>query len=292
MRKNKNGKSIRSKIVFGYSRIYMLISFILLILFFGGLYFGGYYYAQSHVEDDIQSVLKALPEYNEDIDVEELYETANKLMPSYVLRYDVIYEETKIRQEDIYYRSNFYLSDTYNNNEMIYIEILKEATGAYVEDNNGQYMTIAPITPTPEPTPNQNATLAPDEIAHYDEADLIDGYVTSTYLNVRVGPGVTYTPIAQLTYGTKISIIEEGEWDKILLHGNVVYVASLFVTTGESPTPTPAMGNEFWLTQEVHLFSKSGTATYTTGSFDWGQYRGPLNNLKEIYRLYSVKRVS
>ena len=95
MKSKKGGKSIRSKIVFGYVGIYILISFIWLVVFACAVYIAGYCALQDYVKSDLGIIMKELPKYD-GTNEEELYNIVQSKMPNYVIRYDMIYQKQKI----------------------------------------------------------------------------------------------------------------------------------------------------------------------------------------------------
>ncbi|MCK5128473.1 MAG: ATP-binding protein [Clostridiales bacterium] len=270
MRSKKNRKSIRSKIVVGYIRIYIIISFILLLALVSTLYFVGFVGTQSYAKDDIQEIIHNLPKYNETIDVEDIYNKTAKLMPDYIIRYDLFYESVNIKEEDLY-------------DNTIYINIKNDYIDLQLPvDIN--IKTEPSITPKPITTVDTEKKVLKD----FENVQPILGYVTANELNVRSGPSMAYEIIDIVKYGEEIKILEQGSWHAILHKDELAYVGSEYTIIGSNkPEPTPNPNDDFWRIHSEHLFSKSGTSTYTTTSFDERQRDSSFYNLKEIDRLYA-----
>lgn len=286
MSKKRNGKSIRSKIVFGYVKIYILISFVLLIVLVCTAYIAGFYVMQDYVDDDLRSVLNKLPEYGE-ISNEELYALTDDLMPSYVARYDLLYEFERVKLEDI--KSHYSYAEMQNsNNSKPQINLSTQAPmPTPIPTAAETYMSTQ--TPTPPPQATGTAITVND-------IETIKGFVTSTVLNLRLGPGTENQPVYVLRYGDELRIIKTNyhdNWHQILYNGQELYVSGRYVVISDiAPTPTPNEYSEFWRntqnTQE-HLFSKSGLQSYTTNSFDYNQHYNAIVNIKEISKLYIIQ---
>lgn len=250
MKDKRGGKSIRSKIVFGYARIYILISFLFFIIIVATTYLTGFFVAQNYIAGDMMNVLDKLPKY-EDTSDDELYEFVNAAMPSYVVRYDFTYNKERLNPNEALY--NYFISP--------------EASPAPVHESVEQ-----------------------EDAQDYAAQDLTAGYVTIHSLNMYMGPGNQYDILFSLDYGTKVEVVEEGEdWNKIIYENNVAYVESRYVMIGDV---TPPPYDKYWGNVEEHLFSKSGTESYTTNSYDGEQAYNPFYNLIEINRVYKSSNKS
>ncbi len=230
---NKNSSSIRKKIVYGYMRMYCFISFILLLIFIVASYIAAFYATQEYLINDIAKVLNKIVEYkNEGLNTEELYTEASKIMPSYVRRYDLIAQTSKVKEED-YYNSNYYNNVKSGNNQGFGIFISIEETPQ-----------TAMATPTPMPAVSASEADLTD--SNYKLEDLRKGYVTSTSLYIRQSPDINSGIIYQAVFGSEIYIIEDlGEWYKVLYEGKELYAVSKLITIGVQPTETPPAFDEY-----------------------------------------------
>ena len=260
----RNGSSIRKKIVRGYIRIYCFISFILFFLFVAGAYVTAFYAAQEYMRADIETSLREIAELRQEGQgAQALYEEAEKIMPGYILRYDIIETESKVKEEH-YYDRNYYRGDS-----------------------SGMDEPMATIQATPTPRPATASDQPTEELLDYDTDDLEKGYVTSGTLNLRQYPSIDSVIFFNVEYGTEIPIIEDlGEWYKVLYEGRELYATSRLISLGAQPTPTPPIYDEFWQAQSQHLFSKKGPEYTTESAFDWNQTGNAAVSLKEPYLLY------
>lgn len=85
-------------------------------------------------------------------------------------------------------------------------------------------------SPTPDPTPNPSPVKTM--------------YVTADNLNVRTGPGTSYSSVGYLSKGTAVEMLgEENGWAKINYNGSYAYVSKGYLTENKSsqtPLPIPS----------------------------------------------------
>ena len=274
----KNSSSIRKKIVRGYVGMYCFLAFLLFMIFIAGVYATAFYAAQEYLRNDLNQVLSDVVEYKKQgLEGQELYEKTQGIMPGYVIRYDIIETSRKIKEED-YYNNNYYYGIKNNSSD-------NQSIGVY----------IAASTPLATPTPMPDATVTQSESQplEYDEADFTKGYITSESLYIREFPDIASDIIYDLDYGTQVNIIEDlGEWYKIYYEGKELYAASKLISLGPEPTPTPEIYDEFWESEETHLFSMKGPDYTTEGSYDYNQLGNAAASLKEPYTFYISSYVS
>lgn len=269
----KHSSSIRKKIVRGYVGMYCFLAFLLFVIFIAGVYVTVFYAAQEYLRNDLEQVLSDAVQYNnQGLAEQELYEKTQKMMPGYVVRYDITETTRKVKEEN-YYGRNYYnnIENSSNGNQSIDINIINEP---------------APIV-TPTPMPSDAVTQTQEEPLEYDEGNLTKGYVTSTNLYLRDNPDIDSDIIYKIYYGAQVNIIEDlGEWYKIYYEGKELYAVSKLISLGAEPTPTPDFGDEYWTPEDTHLFSKKGTDYTTESAFDYNQLGNAVASLKEPYTFY------
>jgi hypothetical protein len=92
--------------------------------------------------------------------------------------------------------------------------------------NNNSYSTPTPVYSTPKKTNTYSGSTT------NENSSKILMLVTSQELNVRSGPGSTYSVVEQLTLGDQLAYLgKTGEWIKVkvILSGNIGYVHYKFV---------------------------------------------------------------
>ncbi len=95
----------------------------------------------------------------------------------------------------------------------------------------GQYVTLD-AQPTAAPTATPTPTAAPATRR---------GEVNADRVNVRSGPGTTYSVLGQLTRGDALVIDDWSQsWYKFLYNGQTAYIMGQYVTLDAQPTATPA----------------------------------------------------
>lgn len=83
--------------------------------------------------------------------------------------------------------------------------------------------------------------LNPDYRVKYEMQSIGERVVTADSLNVRSGPGTSYSRLGYLTKGTKIDIYHiEGDWVVINYQGSVGYVHKDYLELPSTGNPTPA----------------------------------------------------
>jgi uncharacterized protein YgiM (DUF1202 family) len=136
----------------------------------------------------------------------------------------------------------------------------------YKIDYNGKtgyisstYLSVSSSTPTPTPTP--------------DPTPVKTGTVVNctTSVNVRSGPGTTYSVIGSAPKGAKYTVTgQSGSWYKIDYSGKTGYISSTYLSVSSStptPTPTPVKtGTVVNCTTSVNVRSGPGTTYAVIGS--------------------------
>ena len=103
--------------------------------------------------------------------------------------------------------------------------------------------TVAPVvtptaTPTAAPTAALTVTPTVTPTAAPAQAVIATGTVSSSTLNVRSGPGTSYTKLGTLVKGATISIIQKGtssSWHKIWYNNREGYVYTSYVKVASAP---------------------------------------------------------
>ncbi len=135
-------------------------------------------------------------------------------------------------------------------------------------------------SPTVTPTPTAAATATPTETVAPTATPTTApatsptvtaiGTVTSTTLNVRTGPGTSYTKVGTFTKGDKASVVQAGSagsWHKILYNNSVAYVYANYM----SVTTTPSMAATGSVTAStLNIRSGPGTSYAVVGRFSKG----------------------
>ena len=95
-----------------------------------------------------------------------------------------------------------------------------------------------------EPTPTEPAQTEQEEpkepVVNYTEVDEYV-YVTASSLNIRTGPGTSYSKVASAGRNAKIHRIGIGDngWSKISYDGQTLYVSSSYLSKDPVPEPKP-----------------------------------------------------
>ena len=270
----KNSSSIRKKIVRGYVGMYCFLAILLFVIFIAGVYVTVFYGAQEYLRNDLEKVLSAAVEYKKQgLAEQELYEKTQEIMPGYVVRYDIIEELRKTKEED-YYDNGYYHG-------------IQDGDVDSIDNYRGEPEPLETLSVTATPMPSPAATQSEAASLEYDEADLTNGYVTATKLYIRDLPDIDADIIYKVYYGAQVSIIEDlGEWYKIYYEGQELYAVSKLVSLGPVPTPTPGYPDEYWASVNIHLFSGKGPDYTTESAFDYDQLGNAVLSLKEPYTFY------
>ncbi len=79
---------------------------------------------------------------------------------------------------------------------------------------------------------NYNGSLAYVHKDYVTMAPTVIGYVNTSLLNIRTGPGTSYSVMGQLAIGDGVDITEaDGEWYQIIIGNRFGYVHSGYITT-------------------------------------------------------------
>lgn len=129
------------------------------------------------------------------------------------------------------------------------VTVTGEENGWYKISANGktgyaskQYITITASSAAPDPQPttpptaDEPAPAAPDTNTSSEQF----GQVNASSLNVRSGPGSSYTKINTLSSGTLVAITgEENGWYRILVGDETGYVSKQYITITADAPDTP-----------------------------------------------------
>ncbi|MGI5849782.1 MAG: SH3 domain-containing protein [Christensenellales bacterium] len=122
--------------------------------------------------------------------------------------------------------------------------------------------TVEPSPPTTSalPTATPTATPAPDIVQ--------TGTVSVNVLNIRSGPGTTYSQIGRFAKGDRVDVIETNSaqgWHKILSNGIAGYVYASYITLSDTETNVQTTGV---ITASIlNIRSGPGTSYSKLGSF-------------------------
>lgn len=110
--------------------------------------------------------------------------------------------------------------------------LLSNGTKGYVSGNYISVSSVSTPAATASPTPTSSTSL-------------VGTVKVSTSLNMRSGPGTSYSVVGSLTNGTKVTILQTlSGWYKIQTSaGKVGYVSSAYITIGTTVTTAPSNGS-------------------------------------------------
>jgi uncharacterized protein YgiM (DUF1202 family) len=142
-------------------------------------------------------------------------------------------------------------------------------------------------TPTETPTPTPTATPTPTETPTPTPTPAQTGTVVNctTSVNVRSGPGTSYTVIGSAPKGAKYAVLgQSGSWYKMDFNGQTGYISTsyLSVTTTTPPSPTGTVVN---CTTGVNVRSGPGTSYVVIGSAPKGTTYAVLGQSGSWYKI-------